>query len=64
MSDPFIEMAEFAGRACGTIAKDLADVSQPLAEAFRRGWQEAMTRQTASASEPAATSPEQASESA
>jgi len=42
MSDPFIEMAEFAGRACGIIARDLADISRPLAEGFRRGWREAM----------------------
>jgi hypothetical protein len=63
MSDPFIEMAEFAGRACGTIAKDLAEVSVPLAEAFRRGWQEAMTRQATTAPAPAPPSSEQASES-
>lgn len=42
MSDPLIEMAEFTGKACGTIAKDVADFSKPLAEAFRRGWREAM----------------------
>ncbi len=42
MNRAFIEMAEFAGRACGTVAKDLAEFSQPLAEGFRRGWREAM----------------------
>jgi hypothetical protein len=45
MSDPFLEMAEFTGRACGTIAKDLSDISKPLAEAFRRGWREAQAGQ-------------------
>jgi hypothetical protein len=42
MSDPFIEMAEFAGRACGIVARDVAEISKPLAEGFRRGWREAM----------------------
>ena len=41
MNDPFMEIVEFTGRACGTIARDLADISQPLAEAFRRGWRTA-----------------------
>jgi len=42
MSDPLTEMFEFAGKACGIIVKDLSDLSQPLAEAFRRGWRDAM----------------------
>ncbi len=48
MSDPFIEISEFTGRACGTIARDLADISQPLAEAFRRGWRSAWEEHSAS----------------
>lgn len=51
MSDPFVEMAEFTGRACGTIAKDLGDISKPLAEGFRRGWHEAMAGQPEPAAE-------------
>ncbi len=56
MSDTLIEMAEFAGRACGTITKDVADFSQPLAEAFRRGWREAMEEKPRSRPAPAADS--------
>jgi hypothetical protein len=52
MSDPFVEMAEFTGRACGTIAKDLSDISKPLAEGFRRGWREAMAGKHEPASAP------------
>ncbi|MFQ5723797.1 MAG: hypothetical protein ACE5G6_04835 [Terriglobia bacterium] len=44
MSDPLLEIAEFAGKASGTIVKDVADFSQPLADAFRRGWREAMEK--------------------
>jgi len=40
MKDAFEEMAEFAGRACGIIAIDLAELSPSAAEAFRRGWQQ------------------------
>lgn len=47
MSNPLNEMAEFTGRACGVIARDLADFSKPLAESFRRGWQQAWQDQTA-----------------
>ena len=46
MSDPFIEISEFTGRACGIIARDLADISQPLAKAFRRGWRSAWEEQS------------------
>lgn len=46
MSDPFIEIAEFAGKACGIIARDMADFSRPLGEAFRRGWDNAWEEQT------------------
>ena len=35
MSEPLKEMAHFAGKACGTIVKDVAEFSQPLTEAFR-----------------------------
>ncbi|MEE8199910.1 MAG: hypothetical protein V3R29_01970 [Candidatus Acidoferrales bacterium] len=42
MSNPLMEIAEFAGKASGTIVKDVADFSRPLADAFRRGWREAM----------------------
>jgi hypothetical protein len=62
MSDPLTEMFEFAGKACGIIVKDLADFSQPLAEAFRRGWREAMEKQSAAERAPAP--PNHASESA
>jgi hypothetical protein len=53
MSDPLIEIAEFTGKACGIIAKDLADVSKPLAAAFRRGWREAMAERPAGEPAPA-----------
>ena len=56
MSDPLIEIAEFTGKACGTIAKDLAEVSKPLAEAFRRGWHEAMAERPAGERTPRADS--------
>ncbi len=46
------EMAEFAGRACGIIARDLAEVSRPLAAAFRRGWHSAWQEEPAPNSEP------------
>jgi len=55
-------MFEFAGKACGIIVKDLADFSQPLAEAFRRGWREAMEQKPAPQAAP--TSTNHASESA
>ena len=41
MSDPLEEIFEFAGKAAGTIARDLEDVSKPLGQAFRRGWRRA-----------------------
>jgi hypothetical protein len=62
MSDPLTEMFEFAGKACGIIVKDLADFSQPLAEAFRRGWRVAMEQKPAPQAAP--TSTNHASESA
>lgn len=43
MSDPLERIAEFVGKASGTIVKDLADISRPLTEAFGRGWHKAMT---------------------
>ena len=58
----FLEMAEFAGKVCGTIAKDLADISKPLAEAFRRGWQAATPERPTT--EPAPPSSNHAAESA
>lgn len=57
MSDPLIEIVEFAGKACGTIAKDLAEVSTPLGEAFRRGWRQAWAHQPESAPEASGTEP-------
>lgn len=56
MSNVLNEMAHFAGKACGTIVKDVADFSQPLSEAFRRGWQEAMAERPKAEAEPAASS--------
>ena len=35
------EAAEFTGRACGIIARDLADISKPLGVSFRQGWTQA-----------------------
>lgn len=52
MSEPLNEVFQFLGKACGTIVKDLADISQPLTEAFRRGWREAMTEQPQTESTP------------
>lgn len=57
MSDPLSEIFEFAGKACGTIAKDLAEVSTPLGEAFRRGWRQAWTQKPESAPEAAGAEP-------
>lgn len=54
MSDPLVEIAEFAGRACGIIVKDVAEASQPLAAAFRRGWREALTGQSKTEAAPSA----------
>jgi len=51
MSDPLTEMFEFAGKACGIIVKDLSDLSQPLAEAFRRGWRGAWAEKSAQPAE-------------
>lgn len=60
-----LEMAEFTGRATGTMARDLADISQPVADAVRRGWHDGWTRRTARAAEPAPPSaPDSAPESA
>lgn len=61
MSDPVTEMFEFAGKACGIVVKDLADVSHPLAEAFRRGWRQAMAERATR--EPEAAKPAEAPES-
>lgn len=61
--DPFLEMAEFAGRACGTVVKDVADFSKPMADAFRRGWREAMTERPVPQTEPAPPAASQPSES-
>lgn len=56
MADPLIEMAEFAGKACGIIARDLNDLGRrlgPLVEnagdAFRRGWREGRAEKPAAA---------------
>ena len=62
MSDPLEEIFEFAGKAAGTIARDLEDVSRPLGRAFRRGWRQAWEEKSAQSVESPATS--QASESA
>lgn len=62
MSDTLNEILEFAGKACGTIVKDLADISEPLAESFRRGWREAMEDKPAA--QPASRPSNHASESA
>ena len=35
------EAAEFTGRACGAIARDVSEFSRPLGAAFLRGWQSA-----------------------
>ena len=62
MSDPLEEIFEFAGKAAGTIARDLEDVSKPLGQAFRRGWRRAWAEKpTQPADAPA---PSQAPESA
>ena len=47
MKDFFEEAAEFAGRACGIIARDLSDISKPLGTAFRQGWNQAWEDNTA-----------------
>lgn len=62
MSDPFEQMAEFTGKACGTIVRDVADISKPLTEAFRRGWRRAMTDEPKAEATPPV--PDSASESA
>jgi hypothetical protein len=62
MSDAVKEIFEFAGKACGTIVKDLADISQPLTEAFRRGWRQAIADQPPPKRAPS--SADQASDSA
>jgi len=66
MSEPLKEMAHFAGKACGTIVKDVAEFSQPLTEAFRQGWREAMADQPKPApkTEPAPAADNHAAESA
>jgi len=51
MSDPLEEIFEFAGKAAGTIARDLEDVSKPLGEAFRRGWRQAWAEKPAQTAE-------------
>ena len=61
MSDPLEEMFEFAGKACGIIARDLEEVSKPLGEAFRRGWRQARAQASARPSEaPTSQAPESA----
>jgi hypothetical protein len=57
MSDPFIEISEFTGRACGIISRDLADFSQPLAEAFRRGWRTAWEEEKVAPAAPQTSEP-------
>ena len=47
MSDPLEEIFEFTGKAAGTIARDLEDVSRPLGQAFRRGWRQAWSEKSA-----------------
>ena len=64
MSEPLKEMAHFAGKACGTIVKDVAEFSQPLTEAFRQGWQEAMADQPKPKTESAPAADNHAAESA
>ena len=53
----FEEAAEFTGRACGIIARDLADISKPLGVSFRRGWTQAWEENTAKTSDTANTAP-------
>jgi hypothetical protein len=55
MNKTLYEIAKFTGKACGTVVKDLAEISQPLGEAFREGWREAMSERPAAqaASSPA-----------
>ena len=40
MNKTLEEIAQFTGKAAGIIVRDLADISPPLTEAFRRGWRE------------------------
>ncbi|MFQ5664377.1 MAG: hypothetical protein ACE5HL_11160 [Terriglobia bacterium] len=54
MNQTLNEIAEFTGKACGTIVKDLAEISPPMTEAFRRGWREAMQDKPKTAPAPAA----------
>ena len=54
MNKTLLEIAEFSGKAGGTIVKDVAEISPPLTEAFGRGWREAMAEQPKT--EPAPTS--------
>ena len=35
------EVAEFTGRACGAISRDVSEFSRPLGAAFLRGWRSA-----------------------
>ena len=51
MSDPLEEIFEFTGKAAGTIARDLEDVSRPLGQAFRRGWRQAWAEKSAQPAE-------------
>ena len=51
MSDPLEEIFEFAGKAAGTIARDLEDVSRPLGQAFRRGWRQSWAEKSAQPAE-------------
>lgn len=62
MNQTLNEIAEFVGKACGTIVKDLAEISPPLTEAFRRGWREAMADKPKT--KPAPVDAKQAAESA
>lgn len=54
MSDTLQEMFEFAGKASATIVKDLAEICEPLTEAFRRGWRQGMAEQPKPGSAPSA----------
>ena len=69
MSETLKEMAEFLGRAAGTIARDLGELreklgprAENLSEAFRRGWREGWCEETPA--KPAPDSSRPASESA
>lgn len=45
MHKTLLEIAEFTGKASGIIVRDVSEFSGPLAEAFRRGWNQAMSEE-------------------